>query len=117
MKRIYYLSTCDTCKRILSELNPPPHFELREIKSQPLSNRELEELYSLSGSYEHLFNKRARLYKERDLKTQDLSEEDFQELLLDHYTFLKRPVVVNEKEIFIGNSKKTVAEAKASLNE
>ena len=117
MKRIYYLSTCDTCKRILSELNPPQDFELREIKSRPISEQELDELYVISGSYEELFNKRARLYKERDLKNQDLSEEDFKKLLLEHYTFLKRPVIVKEKEIFIGNSKKTVAQAKASLNE
>lgn len=117
MKKIYYLSTCDTCKRILSELDTPSEFELQDIKTNPLFKEDLEQLKSLAGSYEALFSKRARLYKERDLKNKDLSEEDYKNLLLEHYTFLKRPVIVNEQEIFIGNSKKTVEAAKASLHE
>lgn len=117
MKKIYYLSTCDTCKRILSEIDAPSEFELQDIKVNPLSKEEVEQLESLAGSYESLFSKRARLYKEKDLKNKDLTEEDYRNLLLEHYTFLKRPVIVNEQEIFIGNSKKTVAAAKASLHE
>ena len=43
------------------------------------------------------------------------SEKDFRKLLLEEYTFLKRPVVINGKEIFIGNAPKTVVAAKESL--
>ncbi|GHA36277.1 arsenate reductase [Salinimicrobium marinum] len=117
MKKIYYLSTCDTCKRILSELDAPSDFDLQDIKSDPLTKEEVEQLKSLAGNYESLFSKRARLYKERDLKNKELKEEDYKTLLLEHYTFLKRPVIVHEQEIFIGNSKKTVEAAKASLHE
>lgn len=115
MKKIYYLSTCDTCKRILKELNPTPDFELQDIKEKPLSKVELEQLEAKAGSYEKLFSKRARLYKERDLKNKNLSEDDYKKLLLEHYTFLKRPVIVSGEQIFIGNSKKTVEEARRSL--
>ena len=117
MKKIYYLSTCDTCKRILKELNAPETFELQDIKEEPLSREQLEELKHLSGTYEALFSKRARLYRERDLKNKQLSEDDYKNLLLEHYTFLKRPVIVNGQKIFIGNSKKEVAAAKSSLGE
>lgn len=117
MKKIYYLSTCDTCKRILKELDPPASYELQNIKEEPLTPDQLQELKRRSGTYESLFNKRARLYKERDLKNKQLSEEDFKNLLLEHYTFLKRPVIVNDQKIFIGNSKKEIAAAKASLGE
>lgn len=117
MKKIYYLSTCDTCKRILAEIDTPAAFELQDIKEQPITAEELEQLRSLAGSYEALFSKRARLYKERDLKNQDLSETDYRNFILEHYTFLKRPVIVNDDEIFIGNSKRTVAAAKESLHE
>lgn len=117
MKKIYYLSTCDTCKRILKELDPPASFELQNIKEEPLTIDQLQELKHRAGTYEALFNKRARLYKERDLKNKQLSEEDYKTLLLEHYTFLKRPVIVNGQQIFIGNSKKEVAAAKASLGE
>ena len=117
MKKIYHLSTCDTCKKILKELDPPSAYELQDIKEHPLTEEQLEELKHLSGTYEALFSKRARLYKERDLKNKPLSEEDYKNLLLEHYTFLKRPVIVNGQKIFIGNSKKEVAAAKASLSE
>lgn len=117
MKKIYYLSTCDTCKRILTELDVPEDFTLQDIKKEPLTTEQVEFLKTLSGSYENLFSKRARLYKERDLKNKQLSEEDYKNLILEHYTFLKRPVIVNEEEIFIGNSKKTVEAAKTSIHE
>ena len=112
MKKIYHLSTCDTCRRILRELNPSEDYELQDIKKNPLTLEDLDSLVALSGSYEALFNKRARLYKERDLKNKDLTEEDFKNLLLEHYTFLKRPVILSGNEVFIGNSKKTVEAAK-----
>lgn len=115
MKKFYYLSTCDTCKRILKELDPPAEVKLQDIKEFPLLDEELELLKELSGSYESLFSKRAKLYQERDLKNKDLTEEDYKELLLEHYTFLKRPVLVLDDQIFIGNSKKTVEAAKMAL--
>ena len=116
MKKIYLLSTCDTNKRILKELNLPEEFEKQDIKTHPVSEKELEELFQLSGSYEALINKRARIYSERKLKDKNLNEADFKELLLEHYTFLKRPVLINNDEIFIGNSKSVVALAKESIN-
>lgn len=117
MKKIYYLSTCDTCKRILKELEVPGSFELQDIKEEPLNLEQLLELKHRAGNYEALLSKRARLYKERDLKNKQLSEEDYKNLLLEHYTFLKRPVIVNGEKIFIGNSKKEVAAAKKALGE
>ena len=117
MQKIYYLSTCDICKRILKDLNAPSDFVLQDIKEEPVTENQLEEMRKFSGSYESLFSKRARLYKERDLKNKVLGEEDYRELLLEHYTFLKRPVIINNEEIFIGNSKATVEAAKNSVNE
>ena len=116
MKKIYHLSTCDTCKRILNELDVPDTFELQDIKTEEITEKQLDEMHELSGSYEALFSKRARLYKERDLKNKDLKEDDFKNLILEHYTFLKRPVIINGDEIFIGNSKKNVAAAKESIH-
>jgi arsenate reductase len=114
MKKIYYLKTCDTCKRILKELNLEG-LELQEIKTESITTTQLEEMYSLSGSYEALFSKRAQLYKSRGLKDRALSEEDFKNLILETYTFLKRPVAIIENKIFIGNSKKNIEALKAVL--
>ena len=116
MKKIYHLSTCDTNKRILKELNLSSEFIKQDIKTHPVTEIELEEMYQFTKSYEALINKRARMYSERKLKDKNLQENDFKNLLLEHYTFLKRPVLINNKEIFIGNSKNTVALAKKALN-
>ncbi|GLB48011.1 arsenate reductase family protein [Neptunitalea lumnitzerae] len=118
MRKIYYLSTCDTCKRILKEWEPiPEDVTLQDIKKEALNEEDVTAMYALSGSYEALFNKRSQLYKQRNLKEQNLTETDIKDLLLEHYTFLKRPVLVLENRIFVGNSKATVANAKAALHE
>lgn len=116
MKKIYHLSTCDTCRRILSELQPLEGFELQDIKTAAVTEEQLEAMHNLSGSYEALFSKRARMYKERNLKEQNLQEADFKALILEHYTFLKRPVILVDNAIFIGNSKKEVAAAKETIH-
>ncbi|MDJ0644833.1 MAG: ArsC/Spx/MgsR family protein [Flavobacteriaceae bacterium] len=114
MKKIYYLKTCDTCKRILNQL-PLDGITLQEIKTEPITLQQLEEMHKLSGNYEALFSKRAKKYKEMDLKNQSLTEIDFKQLILDEYTFLKRPVAIINSEIFIGNSKKVVEALKEAL--
>ncbi|MGB5242667.1 MAG: ArsC/Spx/MgsR family protein [Lutimonas sp.] len=107
MKKIYYLKTCDTCKRILRKIDLNG-FELQDIKSKPITVSELEYLYKLSGSYEELFSKLAKKYKELDLKNHQLSEADIKSFILEEYTFLKRPVIVDGDHIFIGSGKKNL---------
>lgn len=115
MKKIYYLSNCSTCKKIMDSLNLSG-FEKHEIKSQPLTKIEIDEMKKLSGSYESLFSRRAKLYQELNLKEKNLTENDYLHYLLEHYTFLKRPVVLFNEEIFIGNSPKTVQQLQEKLN-
>jgi arsenate reductase len=114
MKHIYYLSTCDTCKRILAQWNTDG-CTLQDIKTEPMTAAQVDEMIALAGSAEVLFSKRARKYKELGLKDKNLSEVDIRQLIIDEYTFLKRPVLVLEDQIFIGNSKKVVDAAAAAL--
>ncbi len=108
MRTIYFLKTCNTSLRILKNL-PTDKFELIDIKSQPISLCQLDKMKKLSGSYENLFSRRAKKYHQMGLKNQDLTEKDYRRLLLDEYTFLKRPVIVIDNQIFIGSSKKNEA--------
>ena len=117
MRIFYYLSSCDTCKRIQAELSLDASTQRVDIKKNPLNAVQLDALHTLSGSYEALFSKRAQLYKQRCLKDQILSENDIKDLLLEHYTFLKRPVLLYDNKLFIGNTAKVITEAKAFLNE
>jgi arsenate reductase-like glutaredoxin family protein len=100
----------------MNELNLPNDIRLQDIKTEPISSTQLEEMKTLAGSYEALFSKRARLYKELNLKEKNLSENDYKTYILEHYTFLKRPVLVYNDAIFIGNSKKTVEAAKSAID-
>lgn len=103
--------------RILKTLNVSSEYILQDIKEEEITVSQLEEMHKLSGSYEALFSKRAKLYKEMDLKNQALSERDFKHYILEHYTFLKRPVIIFGDNIFIGNSKKVVDAANNLINE
>jgi len=117
MKVFFYLKTCDTCKRIINELNLTSDIELVDIKTNPLNKKQLETIRSLCNSFEELFNKRAQLYKQRNLNTKILSESDYEKLILEHYTFLKRPVLLYGNNLFVGNSKMTIEKIKKFLNE
>jgi len=116
MKKIYHLGSCSTCKRILNELEPLDGVELQEIKSEAITPGQLEQMATLSGSYESLFSRRAMLFRQRGLHKKELSESDYKDLILEHYTFLKRPVILVDDQIFVGNAKKTVQAAKEALH-
>tara|TARA_B100000768_G_scaffold142742_1_gene134714 strand:+ start:4910 stop:5257 length:348 start_codon:yes stop_codon:yes gene_type:complete len=114
MKKVYFLQTCDTCRRILKEVNLDG-FERQEIKANPVTVSQLEEMYSFSNSYEALFNKRAKKYKSMGLKSELITEKEYRQFILDEYTFLKRPVFIVENNIFVGNSKKVIDRLKEDI--
>lgn len=106
MKKIYHLKTCNTCRRILKKMDTSD-FILQEIKTEPITVKQLDELFSLTKSYEVLFSRMAKKYKQMDLKNQLLTENDYRQLILDEYTFLKRPVIIIDDEVYVGNTKKS----------
>lgn len=116
MKKVYHLGTCSTCMRILNEINTDGSFELQDIKTAPITEQELEYMRSKVDSYEALFSKRAMKYRSMGLNEKTLSEDDFKQYILEEYTFLKRPVVLLDDKVFVGNSKKTVAAILSQLN-
>lgn len=114
--KIYYLSTCSTCIRVMKELEiTADNFELQDIKTNKITAKQLDEMQALSGSYESLFSRRSLQYAARGLKDKTLTEQDYRDLILEEYTFLKRPVAIVDKEIFIGNTKENVAALKEKL--
>lgn len=107
MKKVFYLKTCGTNKKIMTPLDLSD-WEMREIKSQPVTEAELKEMYDKTKSYEALFSKKSTQIKERGIDVNSLKEKDFKKLILDHYSFLKRPVFVTDKEVFAGSDKKNL---------
>src|SRR3954469_18008478 len=107
MKKVYCVSTCTTCQRILKDSDlVRKGYAYQNIKEEKLTAAQLDEMKAMTGSYEALFSKRALKYKTRGLKDKNLTEKDYRDLILQEYTFLKRPVVISGKKIFSGSEKK-----------
>lgn len=109
MKKVFTLSTCDTSKRILKQAQiNPSDFEIKDIKFDALLEEEVDKMAAMAGSYEAIFSRRSRQYKSLGLKNIDLKEADYKKYILQDYTFLKRPVIIDDDRIFIGNAKANV---------
>lgn len=115
--QVFYLKTCSTNKKILDRFKPYlKHFELQEIKSSPITAQQLDELQKRIGSYEALFSKKSTLYKTRQLKNVALSEKDMRALILEHYSFLKRPVFVYKDNVYAGYAESTLQALETALS-
>jgi arsenate reductase (glutaredoxin) len=115
MNKIYYLASCDTCRKIIKSLPKNHNLAFHDIKQDPITTEELEEMYQLAGSYEALFSKKAQLYKSMDLKNKSLTEADFKKYIIEHYTFLSRPVFIIDGKIYIGNTQQNMLQVMKAL--
>lgn len=107
---IFHLGTCTTCQEIIKTTGlDKAGLRVREIKGDAITPAELDAMKEMAGSCEALFSRRAIKYKEMGLKDKKLTEKDYRDLILQEYTFLKRPVVVMGGKIFIGSEKATRA--------
>ena len=115
MNRIYHLSTCDTCRKILAQLNTSG-IELINLREQHISPEDLDFMKSKTGSYESLFNKRAQKYKLLSDDQKPVKDSDFRPLILSDYTFLKRPAAILGEAVVAGNDTRSVEELKHLVN-
>ena len=116
MRKIYHLSTCSTCQRIINDLDLYHQgFEFQDIKKENISAEALDKIAEAVGSYEALFSKRAMKFRSMGLNEMDLTEQDYRKYILEEYTFLKRPFIAIDGEYFIGNSKMVVEAASVKL--
>jgi arsenate reductase len=115
MNKIYYLASCDTCRKIIKTLPKDNNLAFHDIKQNPITEEELEEMHQLAGSYEALFSKKAQLYKSMDLKNKSLTEDDYKKYILEHYTFLSRPVFIIDGKVYIGNTQQNMLQVMKAL--
>lgn len=116
-RKVYFLSTCDTCNRIMKEVGVDNNFEQQDIKFKPITEEQVVSFYKHTGSYEELINKRARKLKDALAERPVKEDTDYKKLLLMDYTFLKRPVFDIGGQLFFGNAKKTIEAIKVALGD
>ena len=95
MKKIFYLKSCSINQRILKELNLEG-VDLQNIKEENVDEQTLDFLKSKMGSYEALFSRKAMKFRSMGLNEMNLTEADYKKYMLEEYTFLKRPFMINE---------------------
>ena len=115
MRKVFHLAKCSTCQRILTEVNWT--FDKQEIRSQKITEDQIDQMVDLAGSYQALFSKRAIKYRTLNLKEKNLKEQDYRKYILEDDTFLKRPVFIVDENIFVGNSKSTIEALQKKLDE
>lgn len=112
-KKIYHLSTCKTCQKIIAQLDLPADsdWEVIDIKQQNISAEDLDYVADKIGSYEGVFSRRAMKYRSMGLNEMDLAETDYRRYMLEEYTFLKRPYILYQEMVYVGNKKADVEAA------
>ncbi|XCI75514.1 MAG: arsenate reductase [Flavobacteriales bacterium] len=101
MKKAYHLKTYTTCRRILVSFDLSD-LVLRDIKNQPMTEVELQEMRQRSGSYESLFNLKSQKYRQLSLHAQPLGQAKYRRWILQEYTLLARSIFLVGNRIFIG---------------
>ncbi len=111
-----YLSTCSTCVRIIKSLGIEDAPFLQNVKEAMVTPEQLQFLYNHTNNYEQLINKRGRVYAQLKREGTVFSEVVYKALLEKEYSCLKRPILIWNNNVFLGNSKATVAAMKTALD-
>ncbi len=109
---VYGLPYCTTCQRAMQYLQERGVTvqSFRDVKTQPLTRGEVEDLARKVGGADRLFSRRAMKYRQMGLHEQQLSEDDLLRLMMEEYTFVTRPVIVRGDRATAGFSAKRVDE-------
>lgn len=102
--------------RIIKSLGIEDAYFLQNVKEQMTSPEQLDFLYNFTNSYEGLINKRGRVFAQMKREKAVFSETVYKALLENEYSCLKRPILIWDNKVFLGNAKATVVKMKAALN-
>ncbi len=94
--KFYWLPNCSTCQKAKGwlERRGVKIAVMRDIKENPLTREEVEDLAKILGGPAELFSKRAIKYRELKLNEREVPPAEMLDLMTDEYTFLKRPIMV-----------------------
>lgn len=102
MVEVYGIKNCDKIRKTKKWLSDNDiEYEFFDLKEEPLTREELEEFVYRVG-LDTLVNKRGMTWRKLGLKDQDLSDDELFEILLDHQTMIKRPVLISGEAILVG---------------
>jgi arsenate reductase (glutaredoxin) len=116
MRKIYHLSNCSTCQKIIRDLElKEKNFVFQDIKTEKITPEQLDKMIEMAGSVEPLFSTKAIKYRELRLKDKKLTDAQKKNYILNEYTFLKRPVIIVDSEIFAGSLSDTISRVRVII--
>lgn len=102
MLQVIGIKNCNTIKKTLSWLEEQAiSYDFHDVKKQPLSPNELAELVAKVG-LDTLVNKRGMKWRSLGLSDKNLTDNDLFEVLLEHQTMIKRPVLLMGDSVMVG---------------
>ena len=101
----------------MAQWNLPDGLEKIDLKKAPITSIQLDYLRSLVSNYRELLNSRSLILRKRNIRANELSETQIRTLILEHYALLRRPILIYDEHIFVGNNPSVVTEATKFLNE
>jgi len=106
MMKFYYSPSCASCRKARNwlENNNVPYIE-RNIIRNPLKMNELKEILSMTedGTSE-ITSTRSRAYEQYRGTFDDLSVSEFLEVVQEHPSLLRRPIMMDDKRLQVGFS-------------
>jgi len=104
--KFYYSPSCASCRKARNwlENNNVPYIE-RNIIRNPLKMNELKEILSMTedGTSE-ITSTRSRAYEQYRGTFDDLSVSEFLEVVQEHPSLLRRPIMMDDKRLQVGFS-------------
>jgi arsenate reductase len=104
MLKVYFKSTCSTCRNALALIkeNTDEEYELVEYVRDVPSQKELKELLKMLGlKAEDLVRKKESLYKEK-FAGKKISNTEWIKILHENPILIERPIVVRDGKAIIG---------------
>ena len=106
MVTLYTSPSCTSCRKArawLKEHNIP--YAERNIFSDPLSVDELKQILQMTeDGTEEIISTRSKVYHDLHVNIDDLPLKDLLDLVQRHPGLLRRPIVMDEKRLQVGNN-------------
>ena len=104
--KIYYKSSCITCKRALSELDRMKiDLEKRDFFKDALTEVEIKKILKLGKiKIIDLLRTRDKMYKELNLEKSKHTESQIIKLMVKYPGLIKRPIIISKNNVIVGKT-------------
>lgn len=101
--KLYALKTCDTCHKAIAWLNDRGvEPDIVDVRADGISRTAIADLTAKAG-WETLLNRRSTTWRGlSDVAKTDLNADRAVDLMADHPTLIKRPVLVSGDTVVVG---------------